>query len=196
MSDEWEARLAAIVRASPRLIRLLTMAQELDLPRWRIVSGAVYRTVWNALTGRAADYGIKDYDLIYFDGLDPSYQTENRVIRRVAAASPPIARRWSRCATRRACIYGSKPVLASRMRRWPAPTTRSPVSSRRPSRPVSGSRPTAGSTSARRPACTTYSLVAGGCRRRAALTPGSDDVPPRFAALGQGRLYCPQSVRQ
>jgi hypothetical protein len=89
LSDDLEIRLAEIVRTSPRLIRVLTIARDLDLPQWRIVSGAVYQTVWNALTGRAPDYGIRDYDLFYFDGSDLSYEAEDVIIRRAAAAFPP-----------------------------------------------------------------------------------------------------------
>ena len=82
-------RLEAIVRASPRLMQVLEIARDLDLPDWRIVSGAVYQTVWNALTNRDPDYGIKDYDLFYFDGSDLSYEAEDVVIKRAAAAYPP-----------------------------------------------------------------------------------------------------------
>ena len=70
-------------------MRVLTIARELDLPQWRIVSGAVYQTVWNALTGRDPDYGIKDYDLFYFDASDLSYEAEDVIIRRAAAVYPP-----------------------------------------------------------------------------------------------------------
>ena len=89
MSGDLQSRLVEIVRASPTLMRVLTIARELDLPQWRIVSGSIYQTVWNALTGRAADYGIKDYDLIYFDGSDLSDEAEDGVIRRAAALYPP-----------------------------------------------------------------------------------------------------------
>src|SRR6266436_9681658 len=40
----------------------------------------------NRLTGRPLNYGIKDYDLGYFDGSDLSYEAEDAVIRRVKAA--------------------------------------------------------------------------------------------------------------
>ncbi|MDR3511260.1 MAG: nucleotidyltransferase family protein [Caulobacteraceae bacterium] len=89
MSDPLARRLAAIVRASPRLMQVLAVARDLDLPQWRVVSGAVYQTVWNALTGRPADHGIRDYDLFYFDASDVSYEAEDVVIRRAAAAFPP-----------------------------------------------------------------------------------------------------------
>jgi hypothetical protein len=58
----------------------------LDLPDWRLVSGAVYQAVWNARTGRPGGYGVKDYDLAYFDGSDLSYEAEDGVIKQVAAA--------------------------------------------------------------------------------------------------------------
>ena len=88
MTAALAARLDAILHASPRLMRVLTIARDLRLPDWRIVSGAVYQTVWNALTGRAPDYGIKDFDLFYFDAADLSYGAEDVVIRRAAAAFP------------------------------------------------------------------------------------------------------------
>ena len=81
-----EAELTAIVRADAGLMHVLTTVRALDLPDWRLVSGAVYQAVWNARTGRPAGYGIKDYDLAYFDGSDLSYDAEDVVIKRVAAA--------------------------------------------------------------------------------------------------------------
>ena len=86
--SDLSARLDQILRASPRLMRTLSIASDLVLPDWRIVSGAVYQTVWNSLTGREPDYGIKDYDLFYYDGADISYEAEDMHIRRAAAAYP------------------------------------------------------------------------------------------------------------
>jgi hypothetical protein len=86
-----EARLEAILRAAPSLMQVLETARDLDLPDWLIVSGAVYQRVFNHLTGRDPDYGIKDYDLVYFDAADISYEAEDAVIRRAAAAfEPPL----------------------------------------------------------------------------------------------------------
>jgi hypothetical protein len=79
-------RLEAIVRAVPSTMTVLEKARDLDLPDWLVFSGAVYQPVLNHLTGRAPDYGIKDYDLGYFDPSDTSYAAEDAVIRRVAAA--------------------------------------------------------------------------------------------------------------
>ncbi len=73
-------------------MRVLAVARDLDLPDWMVFSGAVYQPVWNHLTGRPPGFGVNDYDLAYFDAADLSYEAEDRVIRRVAAAfEPPFA---------------------------------------------------------------------------------------------------------
>jgi hypothetical protein len=79
-------RLAAIVCSAPSLMRVLLTMRALDLPDWLVMSGAVYQRVLNALTMRPPDYGVRDYDLGYFDASDISYEAEDAVIRRVAAA--------------------------------------------------------------------------------------------------------------
>ncbi len=86
MSKDLKLRLEDIVRATPSLMHVMAVARELDLPDWLIFSGAVYQPVLNHLTGRPADYGIRDYDLGYFDPADTSYEAEDVVIRRVADA--------------------------------------------------------------------------------------------------------------
>ena len=83
-------RLAALLRDSPRVMTVLRTARDLNLPDPLLVSGAVYQTAWNALTGRAPEHGIKDYDLAYFDP-DTGWDAEDVWIRRVAAAlDPPL----------------------------------------------------------------------------------------------------------
>jgi hypothetical protein len=80
-----EARLVEIVRADADLMHVLTTVRGLGLTDWRVFSGAVYQSVWNALTGRPVGYGRKDFDLGYFDP-DTSWDAEDMVIKRVAAA--------------------------------------------------------------------------------------------------------------
>jgi len=86
-----EDRLTTILRAHPTVMTVLETARRLALPDWLLFSGAVYQPVWNHLTGRPAGYGIRDYDLAYHDASDISYDAEDKVIRRVAAAfDPPL----------------------------------------------------------------------------------------------------------
>jgi len=89
MSEDLKARLESVVRATPSLMHVLAKARDLALPDWLIFSGAIYQPVLNHLTGRDPDYGIKDYDLGYFDPSDTSYEAEDVVIRRVADAFAP-----------------------------------------------------------------------------------------------------------
>jgi uncharacterized protein len=44
--------------------------------------GSAVQTVWNRLTGREPTYGIKDYDIFYFDDSDLSPEAEDRSILR------------------------------------------------------------------------------------------------------------------
>ena len=86
-----EERLRAIVRADENLMAFLVAARSLRLPQWRLAAGCVYQSVWNSLTGKSTGTGIKDYDLIYFDATDVSWEAEDAVIRR---AAPLFDGRW------------------------------------------------------------------------------------------------------
>jgi uncharacterized protein len=81
-------RLAEILRASPSLMQVLQTLAALDLPDWLVFSGAVYQAAWNHLTSRPPGHGLRDIDVGYFDP-DTSWDAEDQVIRRVAAALPP-----------------------------------------------------------------------------------------------------------
>ncbi|MBS8262429.1 hypothetical protein DYI23_19550 [Roseibium polysiphoniae] len=91
--DERRAALEDIVRSTPDLMAILTSIKRIGLPDGWLVSGGVYQTVWNALTGRPAGHGIKDYDIIYFDGADLSYEGEDAVINAVETDLPLLAER-------------------------------------------------------------------------------------------------------
>ncbi|OBQ94756.1 nucleotidyltransferase family protein [Mesorhizobium sp. AA23] len=82
--EEQRAAFLEIVAADPLLAKTLARVRELALPDWLVVSGALYNSVWNHLTGKPPGYGIKDVDLFYFDGTDLSYEAEDAVIRRAA----------------------------------------------------------------------------------------------------------------
>ncbi len=80
--------LGRMIADDDHLMELLRALRELNLPDWRLVSGAIYQTVWNCLTGRPRGHGIKDYDIAYFDDRDLSYDAEDAVIKRVDKALP------------------------------------------------------------------------------------------------------------
>ncbi|MBK9571258.1 MAG: nucleotidyltransferase family protein [Rhodoferax sp.] len=58
---------------------------DLKLPDAWLVAGCLFQTVWNLRSGQAADAGIRDYDVFYFDADDLSEQSET-LINQLAAA--------------------------------------------------------------------------------------------------------------
>ena len=71
---------------SSGLYELLIVLRNSHISDAWLVSGAIYQTLWNHLTKRPEGYGIKDYDLIYFDNSDLSYNAEDKVIADLNAA--------------------------------------------------------------------------------------------------------------
>src|SRR5688572_28580015 len=64
------------------LIQILQGARELDLPNWYLAAGAVTQTVWNSVTEQPSVTGIDDYDIVYFDDSDLSWEAEDVAIKR------------------------------------------------------------------------------------------------------------------
>jgi hypothetical protein len=79
--DQQLAHLRAALTQNKTLTEVLDRAASLALPGWYLVAGALYQTVWNSVTGQPPDAGILDYDLVYFDDSDLSYDAEDSVIR-------------------------------------------------------------------------------------------------------------------
>lgn len=75
-----ETRFLSLALANRTNRAILDRLPELDLPDAWLVSGSLFQAVWNGLTGRAPDYGIKDYDIFYFDP-DTSWEAEDAEIR-------------------------------------------------------------------------------------------------------------------
>ena len=70
------------VQRNPISCALLEPAAQLDVPDWWLASGAVFQTVWKVIDGRDPTAGIGDYDLIYFDDTDLSWDAEARASQR------------------------------------------------------------------------------------------------------------------
>ncbi|MBV9905394.1 MAG: nucleotidyltransferase family protein [Alphaproteobacteria bacterium] len=74
----------AAALTNPNNHAILERLPQLGAPDVWLVSGAIFQTVWNVRTGRPPTYGIKDYDIFYFDP-DPSWEAEDAVIKRADA---------------------------------------------------------------------------------------------------------------
>ena len=77
--------LTAAALANPINRKILERLPMLGAPNACLVAGSVYQAFWNALSGRPAAEGVKDYDLFYFDDSDLSYEAEDAVVQRAAA---------------------------------------------------------------------------------------------------------------
>lgn len=53
---------------------MLNRAAILNLPNWYLAAGALSQTIWNKLSSLPPDTGISDYDLVYFDDSNLSYE--------------------------------------------------------------------------------------------------------------------------
>jgi len=75
-----------LTSANPINQKIWQRIPDLPLPQGMLVSGCLYQSVWNGLVGHEPMRGIRDYDLVYFDDSDLSYEAEDKVIKECAAA--------------------------------------------------------------------------------------------------------------
>ena len=85
-----EARLRAIVTASPILDHVLNRWADIALPDCWLSGSAIAQTAWNATFGLPPDHGLADIDLVYFDADDRSEEGEARHADRVRALFPDL----------------------------------------------------------------------------------------------------------
>ncbi|WP_116426072.1 nucleotidyltransferase family protein [Pseudomonas citronellolis] len=85
MAPLTDEQVVALALRNPINEALLEVLARLDLPACMLTAGCLFQTVWNHRCGRAAGWGVKDYDVIYFDE-DLSWEAEDQVIRQVRQA--------------------------------------------------------------------------------------------------------------
>ncbi|MGE5286372.1 MAG: nucleotidyltransferase family protein [Micromonosporaceae bacterium] len=78
--DEQLEHFQAALCQNSTLTEVLARAADLDLPGWYLVAGCLFQTVWNVVTGRPPEAGIRDYDLGYCSSTDLSWEAEDAVI--------------------------------------------------------------------------------------------------------------------
>lgn len=82
----------AAVLANPFNEELIGRLGAIGLKECYLTAGCLFQSFWNQISGRSPEWGIKDYDVFYFDNSDLSWNAEDRVIRSVtdAMADLPI----------------------------------------------------------------------------------------------------------
>lgn len=75
-------RLEGMLKQNKTLQAILERADSLDLPNWYLGAGCISQTVWNILHGFDPEHAIKDYDLVYYDTSDISYEGEDAYVQK------------------------------------------------------------------------------------------------------------------
>lgn len=61
---------------------ILDRIDGLNMPDWYLGAGCIAQTVWNLQHGFDPENGIRDYDLVYYDASDTSYEAEDIFIQK------------------------------------------------------------------------------------------------------------------
>lgn len=74
--------LVKILLKNSNIDQILNGSPFPDGTNWYLGAGCVCQTVWNYLSGKKLTEGINDYDLIYYDPTDTSYEAEDVYIQK------------------------------------------------------------------------------------------------------------------
>lgn len=83
-----EKRLEQIVRKDNQIMALLEFLETSVKVPWCLGAGILVGRVWNDLTGRPVNHGLKDIDVVLFDPADCSPEREVSLLARLEAAFP------------------------------------------------------------------------------------------------------------
>lgn len=76
-----EKEFIEILSKNSLLMDILEKARDMEMKDWYLGAGCIAQTVWNDKHGFDLNNGINDYDLVYFDDSDISYEAEDKYIR-------------------------------------------------------------------------------------------------------------------
>ena len=68
------------VMANPVNIELFNRLPSLGLNECFLTAGCLFQATWNRISGQPVGWGVKDYDVIYFDEHDLSWEAEDTII--------------------------------------------------------------------------------------------------------------------
>ncbi|ATY65373.1 Hypothetical protein CCM_00680 [Cordyceps militaris CM01] len=83
--DQQLTHLRAVLSTNKTLVTVLERVATMGLPNWYLAAGSVSQTIWNHVSGMAPDTGIADYDVVYHDDSDLSWDAEDKHIQTARA---------------------------------------------------------------------------------------------------------------
>lgn len=75
-------QILQILEKNKSVQTILEQVQKMDMPNWYLGAGGIAQTVWNIRYGFNPENGIKDYDLVYYDADNASYEAEDVFIQK------------------------------------------------------------------------------------------------------------------
>ena len=82
--DEQIKQAILILEKNKDLMDILDYMYELNLPNFYIVAGSVFQTIWNYYDNKPLNYEIKDIDIIYYDDIDLSRESEQELQKEIS----------------------------------------------------------------------------------------------------------------
>lgn len=79
--DHQVETIKQILTKNKTVMGILDKTLSLNISNWYLGSGCISQTIWNYKHGYDLNHGINDYDLVYFDDSDLSYEAEDKVIK-------------------------------------------------------------------------------------------------------------------
>ena len=77
--NEQHETFIKIIKQNSDLVTILDYIYDLKLPNFYIAAGSVFQTIWNYYDNKPLNFGIKDIDIIYYDPINLSKESEQKL---------------------------------------------------------------------------------------------------------------------
>ena len=77
--NEQNETFIKIIKQNSDLVTILDYIYELKLPNFYVAAGSVFQTIWNYYDNKPLNFGIKDIDIIYYDPINLSKESEQKL---------------------------------------------------------------------------------------------------------------------
>lgn len=77
--NEQNETFIKIIKQNSDLVTILDYIYELKLLNFYIAAGSVFQTIWNYYDNKPLNFGIKDIDIIYYDPINLSKESEQKL---------------------------------------------------------------------------------------------------------------------
>lgn len=84
-----QTKLEAVLQKNQQICHILKVLESINPPNWYLGAGCITQSIWNYLCDYETTYGIKDYDIVYFDR-DTSQQKEQQYTTKIQHSLPDI----------------------------------------------------------------------------------------------------------